>query len=111
VELRRLIRMRTALLQIKSNKIMENIKRIEYGLFFIGMGLVVIFSMYNSIAGFLATVVFVCCGKLYIYKKYREINAEDLFWKRTSKPFLIGLLTVVLLLTLEHYDVFESILR
>lgn len=44
--------------------------------------------------------------KIYIYTLYKKQGEVDEFWKKTSKPALIGLAIVSLLFVLDYYDLF-----
>ena len=66
-------------------------------------------AVFKSISIMVGAVVIVAFGKLYIYKRYRDMGETDKFWEQTSKPLLVAVLTIFLLLILEHYNMFESL--
>ncbi|MDX1642231.1 MAG: hypothetical protein R3220_11070 [Balneolaceae bacterium] len=47
--------------------------------------------------------------KIYMYSLYKKEGKADEFWIKSSKPALIGLVTLSLLLVLEYFGVFQLI--
>lgn len=60
----------------------------------------------KSMAGLLLLLGVVIAIKIYIYTLYKKQGEEDEFWKKTSKPAIIGLAIVSLLFALDYFDLF-----
>lgn len=45
--------------------------------------------------------------KFYIYSLYKEQDEVEEFWKKSSKPALVGIVTISLIIVLEYYNVFQ----
>lgn len=87
------------------NKI-EKIERIMF------LGAILTFLFFASIGftlGLFLLLGVLIIFKIYIYSFYKKQGEVEEFWKKSSKPALIGLVTFSILIVLEHYGVFQQI--
>jgi len=85
---------------------MEKLKKASL---FIAISGIMLGAIYSSILILMITVGILVLIRLYIYKRYRDMGETGEFWEQTSKPLLVAVLTIFLLLILEHYNIFESL--
>jgi hypothetical protein len=77
------------------------------------IGFILTFLFFSSIkfmVGLFILLGGVICVKIYIYTLYKKQDKINDFWKKLSKPALVGLVTVFLLTVLEYYGVFQILI-
>lgn len=86
------------------------IETIERSVFIGFMLFFLLFAAIGSVIGTLITVLTLSGVKIYIYTIYKKQGKVDEFWRKTSKPVLVALGTILLIVILDHYEIFSLIL-
>ena len=73
--------------------------------------ILVIFTLvfFQMIELLIALAIGVIVLKYWIYTQYRAEGVQQLFWQKTSKPAVVGLITLLLLVIFDYYGLFELV--
>ncbi|NBC65445.1 MAG: hypothetical protein GVY07_07315 [Bacteroidetes bacterium] len=88
------------------NEKSKRLRRTEQIGFILIMAFIFIFAVIGLFEGMLFTLGFAVLFKVYVFRLYKQEGLEDLFWKNSSKAGFVGIGTIILLIVIEHYEVF-----